>query len=108
MAIATLFAACGTETPQEQKCEGEIITRHTDIKIEDGRMTPEVLWSFGRLADAQVSPDGKKVLYSVSYYSVKEDKSNSELFTMNIDGSDVQQITNTPQGEYVARWVFQL
>ena len=105
MAIATLFAACGTETPQEQKCEGEIITRHTDIKIEDGRMTPEVLWSFGRLADAQVSPDGKKVLYSVSYYSVKEDKSNSELFTMNIDGSDVQQITNTPQGEYVARWV---
>ncbi len=105
MAIATLLASCGTDTLKEQKSTEEIISRHTDIKIEDGRMTPEILWSFGRVADAQVSPDGRKVLYSVSYFSVKENKSNSELFTMNIDGSDVQQITRTAQGEYVARWV---
>ncbi len=37
-------------------------------------MTPEVLWSFGRLGGAQVSPDGKTVLYGVSYYNIEENK----------------------------------
>ena len=36
----------------------------SDIKVEDGRMSPEVLLSFGRLSDPQLSPDGKTILYA--------------------------------------------
>ena len=32
-------------------------------KLGSDLMTPEVLWSFGRVGAEQVSPDGKKVLY---------------------------------------------
>ena len=74
-------------------------------KIENGRMTPEVLWSFGRVAGAQVSPDGTKLLFSVSYYSIPENKGNSELFVMNIDGSNKQQITHTKTREAAAKWM---
>lgn len=38
-----------------------------EIKVEDGRMTPEVLLSLGRLSDPQLSPDGRWILYGVSY-----------------------------------------
>ena len=39
----------------------------SDIKAENGVMTPEILLSLGRLSDPQLSPDGKWILYGVSY-----------------------------------------
>ncbi len=80
-----------------------IIGKHM-LKLDSDIMTPEILWAFGRLGDVQVSPDQSKILYGVSYYSVKEDKSNRELFVMDIDGKNKKQITTTAQGEYAAKW----
>ena len=98
MAMAVLAASCAT------KDEKAIIGKQHP-KIENGRMTPEVLWSFGRVGGTQVSPDGTKVLYSVSYYSIPENKGNSELFVMNVDGTDKKQITTTSTREAAAKWM---
>ena len=98
MAIAITAAACGT------KDKAPVIGKQHP-KIENGRMTPEVLWSFGRVAGVQVSADGTKILYSVSYYSIPENKGNSELFVMNADGSDKKQITHTATREAAAKWM---
>ena len=38
----------------------------SEIKVENGRMTPETLLSFGRLSDPKMSPDGGYILYGVS------------------------------------------
>ena len=67
-------------------------------------MTPEALWAMGRIGGMAVSPDGTKVAYTVSYYSVPQNKSNTEVFVMNADGSDNQQITHTPKGESNVVW----
>ena len=42
--------------------------------------------------DPRVSPDKKKILYNVEFISLKADKGNKELWTMNIDGSNPQKI----------------
>ena len=101
LVMAATLAACNQKpaTPTIEQ-----IGRH-NITIDDGRLTPEALWAFGRLSDVQVSPDGKQILYGVSYYSIERDGSNRQLFTMNADGSNVKQITDTPRGEQHARWV---
>lgn len=52
-----------------------------------------------------VSPDGKRVVYTVAYYSVPENKSNREVFVMNADGSDNKQITKTGFAENEAVWI---
>ena len=80
-----------------------LITKNNPVLTSD-IMTPEVLWSFGRLGDVQVSPDGEKILYGVSYYSIEQNKSNRELFMMNTDGSGKVQLTETPQNEFNAIW----
>jgi dipeptidyl aminopeptidase/acylaminoacyl peptidase len=67
-------------------------------------MTPEVLWSFGRISDVQVSPSGEKVLFGVTYYSIAQDKSNRELFVMNAGGSGRVRLTETPESEFNAVW----
>jgi len=98
MSIAILAVSC---TPKD---ESTIIGKQHP-KIENGRMTPEVLWSFGRIGSLQVSPDNSKILYSVSYYSIPENKGNSELFVMNINGSNKKQITETATKEVAAKWM---
>lgn len=84
----------------------------SDIKVEDGRMTPEVLLSLGRLSDPQLSPDGRWVLYGVSYTSIEENRSCRNLFlgevTRNEDGSlsfgDKIQLTADGKSINNARW----
>ena len=98
MAIAVVAASGST------LAEAPIIGKHQP-KIENGIMTPEVLWSFGRVGNVQISPNESKILYSVSYYSVPENKGNSELFTMNADGTDKKQITKTATRETAAKWI---
>lgn len=77
----------------------------SDIVIKGGRMTPEALWAMGRIGEFNVSPDGKKIVYTVGYYSVPQNKSNREVFVMNIDGTGNTQITHTPYSENQAVWI---
>ena len=76
----------------------------TCIDIKDGHMTPEALLAFGRLSDPQVSPDGKHILYGVSYTSVEDNRSVRNLFICNIDGSGRQQLTDSGKSIGNARW----
>ena len=106
MATSLLVASCnaGTGKDAEASAAGPVIGK-SDIKIENGRMTPEALWAFGRIGGMSVSPDGKKVAYTVSYYSVAENKGNSEVYVMNADGSENRRITETPFSESNVAWI---
>ncbi len=97
MAMALTAVSCSNSS------DSPVIGRQYP-EIKDNRMSPEVLWAMGRVGGVQVSPDGKRVLYSVSYYSVEQDKSNSDLFMMNTDGTGKYQITDTEFRETAAKW----
>jgi dipeptidyl aminopeptidase/acylaminoacyl peptidase len=96
-----LVTACQVEIQKE--ANAPLITRN-ELTLSSDIMTPEVLWSLGRLGDVQVRPDGGKILYGVSYYSIEQNRSNRELFVMNSDGSEKIQLTRTPQNEFNAIW----
>lgn len=98
--MALLLLSCGTE---ETETTTPLISKNSP-ELGSDVMTPEVLWSFGRLGDVQVSPSGDRILYGVSYYSISLNKSNRELFVMNADGSEKVQLTETPENEYNAVW----
>lgn len=106
MATSLLLGACDPATDVNVKETGDKnLIGKSDIRIKDGRMTPEALWAMGRIGGMNVSPDGKKVVYTVAYYSVPENKSNREVFVMNADGSDNKQITKTGFAENEAVWI---
>ena len=100
MAGTVVLSACQTQKSDT----GEIIGKSSP-KIENGIMTPEVMMSLGRVGGVELSPDKQKILYGVTYVSIPENKSNRELFVMNIDGSDRKQITRTPKSEQNAVWI---
>ena len=75
------------------------------MEIKDGILTPEVLWSFGRLGDVSVAQDATRLVYGVTYFDVKENKSNRELYVLNLKEEKHTKITTTSENEYAAKWV---
>lgn len=100
IAFGTFATSCGDTKKEESK----VIGKNT-VTVENGRLTPEILWAFGRIGSVEVSPDQSKIVYSVSYFSVEENKSNSELIVMNTDGTEKRQITQSSFRESSAKWM---
>lgn len=98
MSATILASSCNSK-------EKSTIIGKQNPKIENGILTPEILWSFGRIGGVQIAPDLSKLLYTVTYFSIPENKSNTELFVMNIDGSDKRQITHTSTREAAPKWM---
>ena len=82
LSAVTIMSAC-------KQTDENIITR-SDIKLESDVMTPEALWAMGRIGSYAVSPDGQKVAYQVSYYSVEEDRSNTVIYLKAIDQEEAE------------------
>ena len=111
--IAGSLVACDessqTSTSKEAEKRGnkeltEIIGK-ARLTIENGIMTPEVLHSFARIGSVAVSPDKSHILYQVTYVSIAQNKSNSELFIMKSDGSEKKQLTITSTRESDPQWI---
>lgn len=67
-------------------------------------MTPEVLWSFGRVGDAVVSPDAKQVAYTVTWFNIPEDKSYRDVYVADLATGTPVRITDTPERESSLQW----
>lgn len=77
----------------------------SDIKLTSDLMTPEALWAMGRIGGHQASPDGKKIVYQVSYYSVKENKSHTVIYVMDANGKNNKMLTTSNKSETDAVWI---
>ena len=101
--MASLFAL--TSMVSCEKAADEVIIEQPQVKIENGQFTPEVLMAMGAVTDPQVSPDGNKVLYGIKFESIEQNKSNRELWVMDIDGGNATRITKTAKSEQNAVWI---
>ncbi|MDP4272741.1 MAG: S9 family peptidase [Bacteroidota bacterium] len=92
------FSACTFNKKEEPP------TSLTKEEIAGGKLTPEILWKFGRVGDSQLSPDGKTVVYTVTRYNVKTNKSNCDIFSVSTGDKTVTQLTDFEGNEYNPRW----
>ena len=100
MAVVVLCFVVGSVNAQENVKIGK---QH--ITVNNGVMSPEALWAMGRISSYAASPDGKKIVYQVGYYSVKENKSHHVLYMMNADGSGQTLLTKSAKNETDAMWL---
>lgn len=73
-------------------------------KLSSDIMTPEVLWSMGRLGDMSVSPDGNTVAYTVTWFKIDENKSYRDIYLTPVQGGKVRRLTNTEARESSVCW----
>jgi len=104
--VLFFFTACNNQTQvvTEEPFEMPDVSL-TDEEIENGIMTPEILWKFGRVSDPQVSPDGNTLIYNVTYYSIDENKGYTQVYSVPVAGGDVTALTNGGFSCFNPRWV---
>lgn len=76
------------------------------LQAQKAAFTPEALWSLGRVSLQDVSPDGRQVLYTVTYYDMPSNKGNTDIYMVS-EGSgspQVSQLTDMPGSEGNARF----
>lgn len=74
-------------------------------------MTPELLLQLGRVSAIGISKDGKNLIYRVSTPDTKENKMNSKVYSISLDGKNLTEIQDykdliadkniSPDGKYV-------
>ncbi len=105
MAIACTAILTSSAIKAQTTSIQEHIIGKASPTIQNGIMTPELLHSFGKIGAVQVSPNKKELLYHVSYVDIEANKSNTEIFKMNVDGSKKTQLTFTNESEGSAQWI---
>ena len=74
-------------------------------QTQQRNMTAEDLWQLGRIGTSATSPDGKYVVYQVSYYSVPNNNSQTKLFIQELNGKNKRLLTKDDQRESDAAWL---
>ncbi len=92
-ALLLLVIATMSACTKDQKV---LITR-SNIQLASDTLTPEALWAMGRIGSYAVSPDGSRVAYQVTYYSVEENRSNTVIYIQDIP-SPVTVPEGSPEG----------
>ena len=102
MSASALIAAAGTAAA----ADAPMIDR-VDFKSHSGVFDIDALEALGRVSAPCVSPDGKTVLFGISYESLEQNASNNDLYTLSLDTKNAQpvRITATPKSESGAVWM---
>ena len=87
------------------KTNAQAMIGPNNLNLQSDLMTPEALWGMGRIGASSASPDGKQIVYQVSYYSVEQNKSHTMLFVQNVNGKNRVQITQDTKNESDAVWI---
>jgi len=87
-----------------QGCSKKDMPLRETIKLKSDVLTPEVLWTMGRIGEYAVSPDGSKVIYNVTDYTIDANKGFSRLYVMEADGGNLECVTKGEFSQYSPAW----
>ena len=62
-------------------------------------ITIDDLWSMKRIGTFDLAPDGSKIVFSATSYSMDLNKGNSDIYIVNTDGSGLKAIVNSEKNE---------
>ncbi|MBO6216038.1 MAG: S9 family peptidase [Prevotella sp.] len=85
--------------------QDDTMIQKNNIRIDGDRMTPEALWAMGRIGSYAASPNGKQIVYTVAYYSVKQNKGHHMLFIMDANGLNKSLLTTSAKNETDPAWI---
>ena len=102
MAIAAL--ALGACAPKEQNTALEIDNTLSAEQIAEARFTPEVMWKMGRLGGAALSPDAKTALYTITRYSMTENRGLTQIYTRDMASGQERELTDNTSNNADAQW----
>lgn len=97
---SVLLAACNSENIKVMEINNSL----TEAQKRAGVLTPEVMWKMARIGSSSLSPDGKRVLYTITQYNMAENKGVTNLVLSSLDKPALEQITDNSGNESSPTW----
>ena len=99
--IMATLALLATSCQHKKDATKAPITK-PEITIQGGRLTPEALWAMGRINSVLPNEQTNQLAYTVSYYSVEENRSTSWIRVAH--EQDNQLVTDNEWVGYEPAW----
>lgn len=100
---AVVMASCCGEGRKTKVME--LDNQLTQQQKDERRFTPEVMWKMGRIGAPVLSPDGKTVLYTVTYYNMDENKGLTSIFSLPVAGGEAVKLTDNEGNATDPVWI---
>ena len=71
-----------------------VVVEKPRADLSSGRLTPESLWSMGRIGNVSSTTDGKVITYAVTYYDIKSNKGNSVIYVKDLQTDKTHALFN--------------
>lgn len=65
------------------------------IGFGQDRMSPETLWTLGRVSATGITADGKNVIYKVTRFDIDQNASATKTYSIPLSGGEAREITAT-------------
>ncbi|MDE7069155.1 MAG: S9 family peptidase [Alistipes sp.] len=101
MSIALLgLGGCGDKHSRPLVIDNAL----TAEEIAAGIITPEVMWKMGRVGLAGLSPDASRLLYTVTWYNLKENRGVTAIYVRDAASGEVRQLTDFKSNNHSPQW----
>jgi dipeptidyl aminopeptidase/acylaminoacyl peptidase len=104
MALLVAATSCTPEKKEQAKEPLKIDVSLTQSEISKGILTPEIMWKFGRVDNPSLSPDGKILAFTTTYYNLQENKGITHLYLVPTEGGEPKKLTNGVGSESNPQW----
>lgn len=104
MTLVIAGVSCTTGEKEQKKEPLKIDVSLTQDEISKGLLTPEIMWKFGRVGNPSLSPDGKTLAYTITYYNLQENKGTTHLYVVPTDGGEPKKLTNRVGSDSNPQW----
>jgi dipeptidyl aminopeptidase/acylaminoacyl peptidase len=104
---ALILVSCGEKSGSDASSGQPSVTKSDSLAsqpITETRVTPELLWKFGRVGETVLSPDGKTIAITITRYSISENKGYTDIYTIPSDGGEMKRITGFAGPEFNIQW----
>jgi len=104
MTLLVAGTSCSTEEKEQKKEPLKIDVSLTQDEIAKGLLTPEIMWKYGRVNNPSLSPDGKNLAYTITYYNLQENKGTTHLYVIATEGGEPKKLTNGVGSDSNPQW----
>ncbi|MDE6865174.1 MAG: S9 family peptidase [Alistipes sp.] len=98
------LAALGTGSCDLRPAPLKIDNALTADEIAAARLTPEVMWKMSRAGGSSLSPDGSKLLYQQTDYSMTDNRSVTTLWVEDTVTETPTRLTDTSSNNLSPQW----
>lgn len=74
------------------------------MQAQRSSFTIEDLLKVRRVADPRLSPDGKRIAFTIGDVNLDANKAVNQIYVMSIDGTGMKQVTTSPSAASSPRW----